>query len=161
LLLPLFINDLPDGVKSDVCLFADDTGNPDNFLFLNPLNIFPDNLYLNSSVFSTLAIFICLHFSGWNFSNQVLFQFSRFSKSSHYYLVFKHFLQKGHVIRRNLNIPNAMTFEMRLFNRIFIVLYLILKTIWPEQLTTERLGYKFVTMHTCITFPFLYHRGKD
>ena len=25
MLLPLFINDLPDGVKSDVCLFADDT----------------------------------------------------------------------------------------------------------------------------------------
>ena len=43
---------------------------------------FPDSLYLNSSVFSTLAMFICLHFSGWNFSNQVLLQFSRFSKSS-------------------------------------------------------------------------------
>jgi len=41
---------------------------------------------------------------------------------AHYYLVFKHFLQKGHVIRRNLKILNAMTFEMRLFNRIFIVL---------------------------------------
>ena len=35
-----------------------------------------------------------------------------------------------------------------------IVLYLILKTISLEQLTTERQGYKFLTVYTCITFHF-------
>jgi hypothetical protein len=37
-----------------------------------------------------------------------------------------------------------------------IVLYLILKTISLEQLTTERQGYKFLTVYTCITFHFLH-----
>jgi hypothetical protein len=37
-----------------------------------------------------------------------------------------------------------------------IVLYLILKTISLEQLTTERQGYKFRTVYTCITFHFLH-----
>ena len=42
-----------------------------------------------------------------------------------------------------------------------IVLYLILKTISLEQLTTERQGYKFLTVYTCITFHFLLSiRGK-
>jgi hypothetical protein len=36
-----------------------------------------------------------------------------------------------------------------------IVLYRILKTISLEQLTTERQGYKFLTVYTCITFHFL------
>jgi hypothetical protein len=35
---------------------------------------------------------------------------------------------------------------------LLIVLYLILKTISLEQLTTERQGYKFLTVYTCITF---------
>ena len=46
-----------------------------------PLNIFSRWL-----VFKLVRLFnssfICLHFSRWNFSNQVLLQFSRFSKSS-------------------------------------------------------------------------------
>ena len=37
-----------------------------------------------------------------------------------------------------------------------IVVYLILKTISLEQLTTERQGYKFLTVYTCITFHFLH-----
>jgi hypothetical protein len=37
-----------------------------------------------------------------------------------------------------------------------IVLYLILKTISLEQLTTERQGYTFLTVYTCITFHFLH-----
>jgi hypothetical protein len=80
--LSKYLNALLNARKIDVALFtfshiwlSNVSSEPSQYYF-------PDSLYLNSSVFSTLAIFICLHFSGWNFSNQVLLQFSGFSKSS-------------------------------------------------------------------------------
>ena len=52
-------------------------------------------------------------------------------------------------------------YSIRAASFFLIVLYLILKTISPEQLTTERQGYKFITVYTCITFHFLQqHQGK-
>ena len=56
--------------------------------------------------------------------------------------------------QKKLYVLRDIQYEPLLF--FLIVLYLMLKTISLEQLTTERQGYQFLTVHTCITFHFLH-----
>ena len=65
--------------------------------YITATNLF--NSYSNDMLTVKLSGFPDMHWRD-------LFTFTR-RQVAHYYLVFKHFYKKGHVIRRNLKIPNA------------------------------------------------------
>jgi hypothetical protein len=61
-----------------------------------------------------------------------------------------------YIVEHTKEVVRIAGYSIRAASFFLIVLYLILKTISLEQLTTERQGYKFITVYTCITFHFLH-----